>query len=60
MKNKAREGGVEAAQSVRVHSHDEGWGESSIRLKEDEARIAHSASQSEHVGGRLGMERRLR
>ena len=35
-------------------------GESSICLKEDEARIAHAASQTEHVGGRLSMEQRLR
>ena len=35
-------------------------GESSICLKEDEARIAHTASQTEHVGGRLSTEQRLR
>ena len=50
----------EPAQSVRVHLRDGGWGESRICVNKDEAKNAHSASQSERVGGRLGMERRLR
>ena len=50
----------EPAQSVRVHLRDGGWGESSICVNEDEAKNAHDASQSQHGGGRLGKERRLR
>ena len=50
----------EPAQSVRVHLRDGGWGESSICVNKDEAKNAHDVSQSQHVGGRLGMDQRLR
>ena len=41
------------------HLRDEGWGESSICVNKEQAKSAHSASQSGHVGGRLSITEKL-